>query len=385
VSRFSRGLANAGKKYPGTKSLGKAGACRACEGTPSSPSSRVSVKQDGYSRSCPKPAALELGCALQPQGRMNPRLVSRCVVVLSVVTSSLAFAQLDPFEFQRQESERIRNDAIWNQQQQQRQQGFMNWAASRKAANEAMFKAAVEEGQARAAKRKAQALAKRYPVMWWSGIPKDLEQELHRTLLRGERITGITLGSSGTCVFTFGRSGFWYDNIPASLSQALFQANGRGEEIRSVALSSSNAWFFVRNMNGYLSNGLSAPTLDGLRREAEGHNRVTSFAFVGDGSVLLTGRNGYRARNVPPQLLAAIEEANRAGKSIRIVTPTPSGWLLIKDDAAVWSNIPDVLAAALRTSYASHPDIDGVAISPEGGWVLVGRVADPNNPARVRR
>lgn len=308
----------------------------------------------------------------------------RTSILACLVVSSVSLAQYDPYERQQEDLRLQRADENFAIQQQQRVEYANDALALRKLGVQgALASARLRASQQRGSPARA---PRRYSAVWAENVPRGLLASLFQHLRAGEPVTSLSLGRGDAWVVTFGRNGWAANGVPPQLMAALRAANGLGHELRSAALGPNGEWAFVEGANGSRAGGLDFESAARLERQSHTGERLRRIAFVGGHLVTLSGANGYACDDVPSGLCGVLHERNRARAQLADLSgDLGTAWVLLHDGAlAHWHGVPEGLVRRLNENARRGARNQLVALSAAGGWVLLGDVVDPRDPAVVR-
>src|SRR5262249_23097057 len=163
--------------------------------------------------------------------------------------------------------------------------------------------------------------------------------------------------------------------LASDLNAALQQCFDRGEEIKQVALVPDRAgWVVLRGRTGYWAPDVPDGLVAGLSTYHRKGQEIKFVAFgPNHGWVILSEHNAYRSNGMPQGLCDRLLKYNRSGEEIKQVAVAPNfGWVVLSDkNAYCVRGVPHELTAELDQLNESGAEIKQVAFHPNGGWLVL--------------
>lgn len=213
--------------------------------------------------------------------------------------------------------------------------------------------------------------------MWHEGLSADHFAIIRNYVEAGFRISTIAFTPDGKgIVLVWGKNAVHARGAPKDLVDELYKVAERAVEIHSVAFTPTGGWAFIHTERSikWSNEGIDAAFPAAAQRASDDGGKLHHLAFSRDGHLIVFGRNYREARGVPSELVVRVDNLSGGLAMLHSVSIRADGeWVASVQGAysVHSSNLPPKLLALLNESARIDRELTLVVLHPNGGWVAL--------------
>ncbi len=164
-------------------------------------------------------------------------------------------------------------------------------------------------------------------------------------------------------------------DAPASLEHEITAMQQKKLAIKAISMTPRGGWLLLTGKNGFVARNISGKAFDRMAQLAKQNVDIKSVALgPGEQWVILFDKNGFAAGDVPEELRSKLDELSKANATLKCVALGPGGaWVILHDRSHFAAHgISDEEDKQLRDFEKQDADITAVAFTPGGGWAITG-------------